>query len=379
MLRTDGFAFLLLLIAAVSAEAAAADAPGYTRLRMVEVLDEQGFGEPVVALRFLAPVDWRIEGGVTWNVPRQCTGELVAVHVRATAADGMHGFEIFPSQVWHWSDDPSEIELWRMDASPGNRCTVAPPMGAADFLIESLPGTFRPPFEVQSVEALPAVAEALAAQSTRMQAMQMPFQADAARVRVRYDAKAGAIEEWLTAAVFEAAMKTISSGAAMQGRMEMTTQHISSASRIFGFRAPAGGLEQQERLFATMVASVQVNPVWEAALGQVALDLEQIQLRGGNERSRVWSEAMAEVASTQAEAWRNHQVSQSRLAEAWSQTIRGFETYVDPADGEAALLSSGFEAAWSNGAGEYVLSDQPDFDPNTVLTDQDWHRLERRS
>jgi hypothetical protein len=165
----------------------------------------------------------------------------------------------------------------------------------------------------------------------------------------------------------------------MQGRMEMTTQHICSASRIFGFRAPAGGLEQQERLFATMVASVQVNPVWEAALGQVALDLEQIQLRGGNERSRVWSEAMAEVASTQAEAWRNHQVSQSRLAEAWSQTIRGLETYVDPADGEAALLSSGFEAAWSNGAGEYVLSDQPDFDPNTVLTDQDWHRLERRS
>jgi hypothetical protein len=378
MQRKNGFAFLLLLIGGVSAEAAAADVPGYTRLRMVEVLDEQGFGEPVVALRFLVPVDWRVEGGVTWNVPRQCTGELVAVHVRATAADGLHGFEIFPGQVWHWSDDPADIELWRMDASPGNRCTVAPPMGAADFLIESLPGVFRPPFEVQSVEALPAVAEALAAGSARMQAMQMPFQADAARVRVRYDAKAGSIEEWLTAGVFEVAMETISSGATMQGRMEMTTQHISSASAIFGFRAPGGEIEEQERLFATMVASVQVNPVWEAALGQVALNLEQIRLPGSNGRSRVWSEAMAEVASTQAEAWRNDQESQSRLAEAWSQAIRGIGTHVDPADGEAALLSSGFEAAWSNGAGDYVLSDQPDFDPNRVLPEEHWHRLERR-
>jgi hypothetical protein len=378
MQRKDCFAFLLLMVGAISAEAAAPDGRGYTRLRMVEVLDEQGFGEPVVALRFLAPADWRVEGGVRWNVPLQCTGELVALHVRATAPDGAHGFEIFPSQVWHWSDDPSDIELWRMGASPDDRCTVAPPMGAADFLIESLPGPFRPAFEVLSVEALPAVAEALAAESAQMQAMHMPFQADAAKVRVRYDAAAGPIEEWLIAGVFEIAMETFSPGAAMQGRMAMTTQRTCSASRVFGFHAPAGRLQERERLFATMIASVQVNPVWEAALGQVALNLTQIRLQGTTDRSRIWSEAMAEIGNTQMEAWQNHRASQGRLANAWGQTILGIETYIHPATGEAVELSSGFDNAWSNGAGEYVLGDQPGFDPNTVLTDQDWSRLKRR-
>ena len=34
--------------------------------------------------------------------------------------------------------------------------------------------------------------------------------------------------------------------------------------------------------------------------------------------------------------------------------------------------------AWSNGVGEYVLSDRPSFNPNTVFTDQNWTRMERR-
>jgi hypothetical protein len=377
MQRRGCFVFLLLVLGAVSAEAAEPGGHPYTRLRMVEVQDEQGFGQPVVALRFLVPASWRVEGGVRWNVPPQCTGELVDVHVRATADDGMHGFEIFPSRVWHWSDDPADIELWRIDATLGNRCTVAPPMGAADFLIEGLPEGFRPPFEVLSVEALPAVAKVLAAESTQLQAMNLPFQADAARVRVRYDSGSGPIEEWLTAGVFDVPMQAISSGAAMQGHMTMTIQHISSASRVFGFRAPAGRLQEQERLFATMVASVQVNPVWEAALGQVALNLAQIELQGARERSRIWSEAMAEVGRTQMGAWEAQQASQSRLAEAWGQTMRGVETFVDPSTSEAVELSAGFDAAWSNGVGEYLLSDKPGFDPNAVFADQSWSRLER--
>jgi hypothetical protein len=207
--------------------------------------------------------------------------------------------------------------------------------------------------------------------------MNLPFQADAARVRVRYDSGSGPIEEWLTAGVFDVPMQAISSGAAMQGHMTMTIQHISSASRVFGFRAPAGRLQEQERLFATMVASVQVNPVWEAALGQVALNLAQIELQGARERSRIWSEAMAEVGRTQMGAWEAQQASQSRLAEAWGQTMRGVETFVDPSTSEAVELSAGFDAAWSNGVGEYLLSDKPGFDPNAVFADQSWSRLER--
>jgi hypothetical protein len=251
-------------------------------------------------------------------------------------------------------------------------------MGAADFLAQSLPGNLRPQFEVVAVEPAPAVAQALAANAEQLRAMNMPVRADAARIRVRYADRGAVFEEWLTAGVLQIASQTMSSSAAMQGQMAMTTQYLSTASRIFGFRAPAGRLEQDERLFATMVASAEINPVWEAALNRVAVNLAQIEIRGAAERSRIWSEAMAEVGSKEMQAWQNQQAAQDRVAEAWSQTIRGVETFVDPSSGATVELEAGYDNAWSNGVGEYVLSDRPSFNPNTVFTNQDWTRLERR-
>ena len=149
---------LLLLFEMLLPQIPAAAETDYVILRMVEIPDEQGFERPVVALRFLAPTDWRIEGGVRWNLPLQCQAELATVHVRALAPEGDLGFEILPSRVWRWSDDPTELDYWRMSAGPGNQCAIAPPMAAAEFLTQSLPGTFRPPFEVVAIEPMPEMA-----------------------------------------------------------------------------------------------------------------------------------------------------------------------------------------------------------------------------
>jgi hypothetical protein len=77
-------------------------------------------------------------------------------------------------------------------------------------------------------------------------------------------------------------------------------------------------------------------------------------------------------------AWENQQASQDRIAEAWSQTMRGVETFVDPGNASQVELRSGFDNAWSDGVGEYVLSGRPSFTPNTVFTNQNWTRMERR-
>ena len=53
----------VILAVPLTGTSAAAET-NYVRLRMVEIQDEQGFEQPVVALRFLAPTDWRIDGGV---------------------------------------------------------------------------------------------------------------------------------------------------------------------------------------------------------------------------------------------------------------------------------------------------------------------------
>ncbi len=56
--------------------------------------------------------------------------------------------------------------------------------------------------------------------------------------------------------------------------------------------------------------------------------------------------------------------------------MRGVETYPDPANGETVELSNQYGQAWVNNRGEYLLSDQPGFDP-AVTFKEDWRPLER--
>ena len=36
------------------------------RMRMVKIMDSQGWGQPVEVARLLVPSDWKVEGGVNW-------------------------------------------------------------------------------------------------------------------------------------------------------------------------------------------------------------------------------------------------------------------------------------------------------------------------
>jgi hypothetical protein len=52
---------------------------------------------------------------------------------------------------------------------------------------------------------------------------------------------------------------------------------------------------------------------------------------------------------------------------AFDQNIRGVQTFRDPTTGNTMELSNQFDHAWLNGSNEYVMSDDPNFNPNGVL------------
>jgi len=64
------------------------------------------------------------------------------------------------------------------------------------------------------------------------------------------------------------------------------------------------------------------------------------------------------------------------MAEQFGQTIRGVETSVDPRSNEPVELVGGYVGAWSNGKGEYILSDSPNFNPATALH-EDWREMKK--
>jgi hypothetical protein len=70
-------------------------------------------------------------------------------------------------------------------------------------------------------------------------------------------------------------------------------------------------------------------------------------------------------------------VTQSSVVlDQFSQAIRGVDEYYDPSEGQGIELPGGHDHAWSNGIGEYILTNDANF-PN-VGANPNWEPMERR-
>jgi hypothetical protein len=360
------------------------DTGGYLRLRVMRLMDNTGFGQPVEAARFLVPADWRMEGGIQWAPSFGCLAMMVNAQFRFVAPDGITGLEVFPNYTWNWYDDPYQRQLAMQTAqSAGQRpCDMAPPAGAADFLRGKLVPAFRRGAQVVATEPQPEVARASQAslqaymQQAAAYGLQMDLRADAARVRITYPVNGLPVEEWISATVQYNRQQIASASAAMQGGMGYTAMYTLTATAQVGTRAPAGKLDGLAPLFATMIASYRPNVAYVNAVSQVMANMGNTQIQGAVDRSRIWAQASRDISDIIRQGYERQQQSQDRIAESWSQTTRGVETFVDPSTSERVELSGGYSQVWSNGQGEYILSNSPNFEPNRVL-DGNWREMRR--
>ena len=59
----------------------------------------------------------------------------------------------------------------------------------------------------------------------------------------------------------------------------------------------------------------------------------------------------------------------------FDQNIRGVQTFRDPTSGRTMELSNLYDHAWLNGSNEYIMSDNPNFNPNGQLSGN-WNQLQ---
>jgi hypothetical protein len=64
-----------------------------------------------------------------------------------------------------------------------------------------------------------------------------------------------------------------------------------------------------------------------------------------------------------------------RVSSQFSQYMRGVDPYYDPVAQKNIELPTGYDNAWVDNSGQYVLSDNPNFNPN-IGGNQSFQRLE---
>jgi len=338
------------------------------RFKRVSCIDHQGTGSE--AFDLLIPAEWVFEGGVHWQMDNPGMPAVIAFQVRNP--NGAEAFEAFPNLPFYWTNNPMITMSFPVGTVYyGNE--LRPPGSALDVLREIVVPRFRSHFasvEIVDEEHLPGLAQEM--QATSPVAPTGITSADGGRVRIRYQHGDQTVDE----DVFGVVEISHHAGPMLMGGVN----HIYwMADYLFSFRAGAGQLDRLSDIFTSILRSFHLNPAWYSRYTQVSQYMVQNQIqqiRHIGQISQIVSRTSDHIDDIIMNAYDKRQRTLDRLSNQFSQAIRGVDEYSDPLAGRSVELPGGYRQAWSNGLGDYIVSDDATFDPNVGST-VTWEPLKR--
>lgn len=329
----------------------------------------------------LKPQGWQVQGGQQWNV--QAFRDFVHLNLRVTAPDGRE-LAVYPGGFY---EDSNVYEISRQlgaQVQPpqpgqvtGDGITHMPlPESASAYVTNVVIPTNRPGAQnvrVVTTTELPQIArqvEELMAPVMRnaerddQQLRQMGAQIQrelsiiAERVRLAYTENGQAFEEdvWVVGSVQHTAQL-------LQQGMPMTHIYHWTMNDPRGVRAPAGQLDEARALIEAISLSIQRNPHYAAVIMDLQHKINMQQLDALARRGEIARQGREEAWNTYQKGVRKQQAAQIENNRKFLDYIRDVDHFRDT-DGSTVNLPSLYSNVYSNGNGEYILTNEPTYDPN---------------
>ncbi len=330
--------------------------------KRVSIEDRQMIGGEAVS--FLAPKDWKVAGGVVW---RKHPALPAASHVRVYDPNGLTQIEVFPSAPFTWGDNCGPDGLMPTGASWFGNEVLPPLQSAGECLTEVLLPRLRKDigFKVMRVEAMPELSKACLRHAPPADpGVELTY--DAARVSIVYSQDHNAIEE-----EFVCVMATM--------RLPVGNISIQVADPVFAMRAASGDLDNQRDVLMAILSSAKINDKWFNKYDQLVeaiVRAKMQEIRDIGEFSRMLSRTSNQMTQARRDKLEAAQSQKDRIDREWNEHNRGIETYDNPYEGQSVELPSGYGHAWVSRSGEYILTDNPNFNPN-VERQGDWQPMQQ--
>lgn len=364
---------LLLLLVFCSSHDVCAQSNGgkATRFKTYKYVDTEGIG--MEAFRLLIPAEWQFEGGLRWRLDNP--GIPVEAAFRVRNPTGAEEFEVFPNLPFFWTNNQMIHSMFPIGSRYfGNE--VRPPVGGLDALGQIVLPRFRynvTGLQVVNQEHLPDLAGALG-QSAQSVPGVVSVSTDGGKIRVEYNSRGERMEEEIYC-VISAYTFQIQSMYGPVANMNWTIDPI------FSFKAEKGRLDANARLFQTIAHSFTVNLQWFNKYNQLVNYLIQRQIQqihAIGQISKIISQTHNEISDMIMQSYNERQAVNDRIADKFSQYIRGVDKYYDPVNENPVELPTGYDNAWTNGLGDYIVSESPSFNPN-IGSNQNWRRMPRQN
>lgn len=358
------------------------------------VLQQHVFNDPASANMpshaVLAPRGWTVEGGAWWANP-QAFNILPTQDIKVTSPDGTRvhvgpglvfcDYMPSPQAMQYGAQRPAEgqidngLPVMHMPQSPDQWVQLM-----TRFLAQDRPGATDVQVRVVMIPELTAALQRQMApfaqqqQQMNMQNQQMGLNMqsfmDAAALgfECRYTQDGQAWEELFILGVIY-----------MGSHMDHGTTLRWVVEPNVGYRAPAGTLEPAMPLLMTIAGSVQQTPQWTKMKNDHIAAMNRIAAKGAADRSRIIAETNAEISKMITDGYNQRQAIQDKAHEKFINAIREVDNYTTPGSGTAVQLPSHYSHVYSNGNGEYILTNDSLYNPNTdqAVNNHNWDVMQR--
>lgn len=371
-----------------------------TRLARHEIRDP-GMNN-MVSHTLLVPEGWKVEGGVAWT-----PGMKPFVHPQfgVSAGDGREIWFLSGVMSSYAEIPPALMQQMRMQGqvipqpgTPQGDGTIwqPPPRDASDYIVRQLLPQGRPnareprvleterlrEFEEMLQQVLAPMFEAQ--RQSAMNAMQMGIQTDqsltVSRISVGYQEGGQAFREDFIVMLM-LGRTVIPDVSGFQGGP--IVQHHWFGVPVVAARAPAERYTATEPLFITIAGSLSSTPEWQTRVDELQAEISRIEHQGRmasieefGRRQRQIAETNREISEMQMSSWRERQDSNSRMSRSFSNAMLGVDDYRNP-DGSSVSLPSDYNRVFTDAQGNYMMSNDPHFDPNRLDQRGGWQQMQR--
>lgn len=144
------------------------------------------------------------------------------------------------------------------------------------------------------------------------------------------------------------------------------------------YRAEAGELDASMPLLMAIANSVRPTPEWAQMKADHAAKMNQIAAKGAADRADIIARSNREISRTINDAYRARSESQDRTHAAFIKSIREVEDYAVPGGEATVQLPNHYGHVFTNKSGEYLLTDDSNFDPNIdpLFKDKSWESMQ---
>ncbi len=338
----------------------------------------------------LVPHGWQVEGSAWWP-SQQLFNVLPSCDIRITSPEGAF-VRIGPS-VAATDYRPSQyaLQVGARRAPDGSADNGYPVLTMPDtledwrsWLEQSALPTEYPALTAISVANVAEVPELTALLDRQIEPLRRQQEAD----NRQWAAMGGGVRGFAGARMLAVEWEFRLQGVPHEGLIMLGTTWFGSDMQVgrqlwwsvepaVTFAAPSGRLEPVLPTLMAIASSVRPTPQWLKMKTDHMRALNRIAAEGAAQRAGIVAEASREVSRILAEGWEARTASSDGSHARLINSIREVETF-GGSGGESVQLPSGYDHVYSNGGGEYLLTNDALFDPNIdpMFNSSNWSQMQ---